>query len=159
MFPNNARGNALLAIENVESPIEGLAMIVHKTKNLLCAVYDFAVLGGAVSSIPLVDDQGNPAILPVGAIVTNVVAYVVTAVTTAASGTLSLGLLTTTDLQGATAAGTLTLGAKVAGTPVGTAATWVGPVVTTTGTQLQASIATGALTAGKVKYFVEYVCA
>lgn len=158
MFPNNAKGNAMLASDNVESPVEGLAMVVHKTKNLLCAVYDFSVLGGAISTISLVDDQGNPAVLPVGSIVTSVGARVITAVTSLGSATVSLGLLTTTDLQSAIAKATLVLNANVAGTPDGTVANWVGPVVVAAGTVVTASVAAAAVTAGKVKYFIEYVC-
>lgn len=157
MFPNDSTGNALLASVNTRAPDEGLGTVVHKTKNLLCAVYDFAVNGGLVSTINLVDDQGNPAILPKGALVTNVVARVITAATSGGSATVSLGLLTAIDLMAATAVASLTLGANVAGVPVGTAATWVGPVTATGGTQVTAGIAVAALTAGKIKYFIEYV--
>lgn len=127
---------------------------LHRAKNNLLAIYDFSTQGGAVSTISLKDADGVNVVLPLGAIITNVIAHAVVAVTTSASGTLSLGANTTTDLMGATADSTLSLNAIVAGTPVGTAATSVRLTAERT---ISASIATGALTAGKVYYFIEYM--
>lgn len=155
MFANDSTAQALLAGANSHSPLEGLGTVVHRTKNCIRAVWDFAVQGGAVSTINLLDEQGNPAILPKGAIVTNVVLDVVTPCTTSASGTGSLGLLTATDLLAATAAASIT--GFLAGVPVGTAATWKGPVTAVGGTQITFGIATGALTAGKFNAIIEYI--
>lgn len=136
------------------TPLEGAGTIIHRTKGLLKAVADFSVQGGAAGSYGLLDDQGNPAILPPGAIVTNVVAVVVTA---AAGGTtIALKLLTAADLMAATATASLTLAAVVAGAPVGTAATWVGPVTSATGTQINSTLV-GTYTAYKINYFIEFV--
>ena len=75
---------------NAYSPLEGLGKEVNGLKNLLKAVYDFSVLGGAVGAINLVDDQGLPAVLPLGAVVTRVFAAAVTAVTSGGAATVSL---------------------------------------------------------------------
>lgn len=157
MFPSDAISQALLAAANAKTPLEGVGTVIHKTKCMVRAVWDFAVQGGAVGTLNLLDEQGNPAIIPKGGFVTNVVLDVVTAATTSASGTGSLGLLTTTDLLGATAAASIT--GVLAGVPVGTAATWKGPVTAVAGTQITFTIATGALTAGKFNAMIEYVIA
>lgn len=160
MFPKDARSQALLVRGNAFDPLPGIGSVVDKTKCLLRAIYDFTVLGGAIATIPLVDDQGNAAVLPQGAIVTNVVAHVIVAVTSAGAATVSLGSNiagSVVDLQAATAKATLALGAFVAGVPVGTAATWVGPVTSQNGSQVQVAVAAAALTAGKIAYFIEYV--
>lgn len=157
MFQSDAAAQALLASANSHTPLENIGTVIHKTKNCVRAVWDFAVQGGAVSTLNLLDEQGNPCMIPKGAYVTNVVLDVVTACTTSASGTGSLGLLTATDLLAATAAASIT--GILAGTPVGTAATWKGPVTAVGGTQVTMGIATGALTAGKFNAMIEYVIA
>ncbi len=130
-----------------------LGFELHRTKNCVKAVYDFAVDGGAISSINLKDEFGNLIIFPIGAIITNVTLDVITPCTTSASGTLALDSQGAGDLLTATAAASVT--GKLAGTPVGTAATWV--KIASTAKQLKATIATGALTAGKAYIFIEYV--
>jgi hypothetical protein len=127
---------------------------LHQAKNNVCGIYDFTTQGGATGALNVKDEDGNNVVLPAGAIITNVIAHAAVAVTTSASGTISLGANTTTDLQGATAAATLSLNALVAGVPVGTAATSVRCTAERT---IQVTIATGALTAGKVYYFIEYM--
>lgn len=133
---------------------QGLGSELHKTKNNVRGVYDFTTQGGAVSQISILDTDGKAVVIPSGAIVTNVIAHVITAVTTSASGTLGLTANSASDLCGDTAAGTLTLNALVAGVPVGTAATAVRLTAERT---LKAEIKTGALTAGKVAFYVEYM--
>lgn len=158
-FPVDTKNQALLGLMNNRDPYPGSGTILHKTKNAVKCVYDFAVLGGAIATIPLVDDQGNPCTLPLNAIVTNVTAYVITAVTSAGSSTTSLGSNiagSVTDLMAATAKATLSIGAFVAGAPIGTAATWVGPVTAQAGSVVQVANAVAALTAGKVEYLIEY---
>lgn len=146
----------LLAAANNDSPLEKIGTEIHRCKNMMKVVYDFSVLGGATGDILLLDDQGNAAILPLNAVVTNVTCSVLTAVTSAGSATVALKLLTSADLMAATAKASLASG-FVAGAPVGTAATWVGPVTAQAGTQIKATVGTAALTAGKLNYFVEYV--
>lgn len=158
MFPKDALSQKNITRANSFDPLPFAGTVMDRTKNFMRVVYDFAVLGGLVSTIPLVDDQGNPAILPQGAIVTNVTAHVITQPTSGGSATVALGsaiAAATTDLMAATAIASLTVG-FVAGTPVGTAATWKGPVTAANGSQMQVTIATAALTAGKIYYMVEY---
>jgi hypothetical protein len=158
-FPVDTKSQALLGLANNRDPLPGIGLIIHRTKNAIKCTYNFAVSGGAISTIPLNDDQGNPCTLPLNAIVTNVVAYSSTAVTSAGSATISLGSNisgSTTDLMSATGKATLSQGAFTAGNPVGTAATWVGPVTTQAGSQVQVAIAAAAVTAGVVEFFIEY---
>lgn len=146
------QNSAQIARWNGAAPVEQLGTELHKAKNVIRCTWDFAVQGGAVGSMLLLDDQGNPAILPAKAIITQVYSDTVTAVTTSAAGTLSLGANTAIDLLGATAAATFS--GVQAGVPVGTAATMV---KLTAQRQIAAAIATGALTAGKVNFFIDYV--
>lgn len=158
MFPKDLKQQTKLGLLNARDPVPGIGTVLDKTKCCMVAVYDFAVDGGAIGTLSLLDDQGNPAILPAGAIVTNVVANVITAPTSAGLATVSLGTFASssvTNLLGATAIASLT--GFVAGVPVGTAATWVGPVPAGEGLQLRAAIAAFALTAGKIYFVVEYV--
>lgn len=151
---------ALRTSANKDAPLEGLGSEINKNKNLMRCIYDFAVNGGAISTINLLDDEGNLAILPKGAIVTRCLVYVATA-PVGASGTISLDLLTGADLMAATAVASLTLGLLWNGKPVDPAAgaaftTKVGPVTAVNGTQVTATIATTAFTAGKLIVFLEY---
>ncbi len=130
-----------------------LGFEMHRLKNVVKAVYDFSVDGGAVGSINLKDEFGNLLVMPIGAIITNVTLDVITPCTTSASGTLAIDSQSAGDLLTATAAASVT--GKLAGTPVGTAATWV--KIATSAKQLKATIATGALTAGKAYIFIEYL--
>lgn len=142
------------ALLDAKAPNDNLlGFELHRTKNIIKAVYDFSVDGGAVSSINLKDEHGNLVILPVGAIVTQVILDVITPCTTSASGTLALTLQSARDLLGATAAASVT--GILAGVPVSTAATCV--KVATSAKQLKAVIETGALTAGKAYIFIEYM--
>lgn len=108
--------------------------------------YDFAKQGGATGTY----DSGIT--LPKGAVIREVFFDVITAGTTSASGTMSFGANTTTDLKAALAAASWT--GIVAGIPVFTAATMV---KTTAVRNLVWTIATGAFTAGKVNVYVDYV--
>lgn len=156
MFPNDIPGAALRVRANTAGPLEGLGEAVHKTPCLLKAVYDFSVLGGAVGDISLVDDVGNPAVLPVGAIVTRVWANVLTSVLSGSSATVALKALVAADLMAATAKASLVSSAPfVEGKPIDTAATFVGPC--TVPTTVKATVAVGALTAGKIQYYISYV--
>lgn len=160
-FAKDTSSQALLNKANRTAPLEGIGTVVDRSKNLMVAVYDFAVSGGVSGSTNyLLDDAGNVATLPLGAIVTNVVGDVITTMASSGAGaaTISLSLLTATDLMSAKNSAALVSSAPfVAGAPVGTAATWVGPVTSVYGSQISARIASGTVTAGKVKYFIEYV--
>jgi hypothetical protein len=130
-----------------------LATTLGNTVGSMVAVYDFSVLGGAVGSVTLKDLDGNDAVLPKGAIIKNGFLRVLTAAASAGgSGTIAFGANTTTDLKTATDADTLS--GIVAIIPVGTAAT---AVALTADRNLQATIATEALTAGKIELHVDFV--
>jgi hypothetical protein len=158
MFTNDIPGAALRVRANQAAPHEGLGEAVHKTPCLIKAIYDFSVQGGAVGNIKLLDDAGNAAYLPTGAVVNRVTAYVVTAVTSGGSATVAATLLSSGDLMVATAKASLGIGVFVDGVPVGTAATMKGPVVAGgLGTQLSIDVAVAALTAGKIQFFIHYI--
>lgn len=108
--------------------------------------YDFSKQGGAIGSY----DSGIH--LPNGAVIRQVFFDVITAGTTSASGTVSFDANSTGDLKAALAAASWT--GEVAGIPVGSAATMVKLTAART---LYFSIATGALTAGKINAYVDYV--
>jgi hypothetical protein len=124
-------------------------------------VWDFAVNGGAVGVANL------DVLLPEGAIVTGGFIHVLTAVTTSASGTLSFGLNDNVDLLAATAAASLTANAILPLIPSTTAAldgnaqsagvTNCRPLRLTADRELKAAVATGALTAGKVAIYLEFI--
>jgi len=129
-------------------------------------LYDFAVDGGAVGKKVLSAKPGYTAV-PVGSIVKAVTALVATAVTTAASGTLEWG--NDDDEDGysgaAKAAGVLTAGAVFNGWDFDAALLWDGTndhaipvyVADAADGEVSASIATGALTAGKVAIMLEFL--
>lgn len=113
--------------------------------------WDFADQGGAVGTFNLHDIDGNNIVLPLGAIIKQVWTKEVTNVTTSASGTLSLGAATTVDLLAATAAATFA--GVQDGIPTGSGANMIALAAAAT---LTGSIATGAMTAGKIDVYVEF---
>lgn len=124
-------------------------------------IWDFSVNGGAIGTANL------DVLLPEGAIVTGGFVHVLTAVTTADSGTLSFGLNDGVDLLAATAAGSLTANAILPLLPNFTAAldgnaaaggvAAATPLLITAERELKAAVATGALTAGKVAVYFEFI--
>lgn len=160
MFENSTKGLAQRNEANRAAPNEGLGEAVHKTKCMLVAVYDFSVLGGVQGAINLVDDAGNAAVLPKNAVVTAVVCAVLTTVTSLGSATVSADLLVGADLMAATAKASLvqTAGSQYTlGKPVmSDVSKFVGPVTAALGTNVTVTIGTADLTAGKIKYFIEY---
>lgn len=129
-----------------------------KTKNVIRAQYDFAVQGGAISSITLKDQEGNAAKLPDNAIITHAYYDVITTLTSATdAATVALTSEGAGDIKAAVA---ISNGANAwdagfhEGVPVGTAATMVKMSAERT---LLATIAVEAVTAGKFELFVEYV--
>jgi hypothetical protein len=130
-----------LSLAGFTHTTEGL----NKIEKMAVAIYDFAVDGGAQSTI------GSGVTLPDNAIVTKVVEDVYTALTSAGSGaTIKLTLPTDGDLSvDVTADGTNVAVASVL--PSGT------PVKTTAARELSFVVGTEAITAGAVRYFVYYV--
>lgn len=117
------------------------------------AVYDFAVLGGAVSTIPLTGLTGIPA----NAVIIGGVLYVITAPTSADStATIALQVNAANDIVAAAAvsgAPWSTTGLKAI-VPIFTAATYK---LTTAARDISAVIAVEALTAGKFALTLLYV--
>jgi hypothetical protein len=114
-------------------------------------VWDFSVDGGAISTIVL-SNKNNKNPMPVGAIVKDVTAQVITPITTGTGGTLSWGYTGgVTAYKTATAAGSLTLNAVFQSitSPIYVSDASTGAFVV--------DIATGTLTAGKVVFTVHYI--
>lgn len=105
-------------------------------------IYDFTVHGGAISTIKL------PLVVPDNAIITECIVDVITDPTSAGSATIALGLNTTTDLLAATAI------ASVTGVVV--AKDQAAAFKLTAERQLQVTIATAALTAGKMAVYLSW---
>ena len=117
--------------------------------------YDFAVHGGAISTITLSDAFGQSS-LPANAIILGGTIDIITTLTSGGAATIALGTSagsSTTSLKGATAVATWTAG-QLAAVPIFTAATYV--KLTAAGS-LTATIAAVALTAGVFEIHVLYV--
>lgn len=122
-------------------------------------LYDFAVHGGAVSTISLDDTDGKDCVLPTGAVITQVYFDILTAFTsTSNDGTIALTANSSGDLLAAVDADTLPLTASHPGSgiPIGTAATMVKLTAQRTITM---AIAVHAITAGKANFYIQYVVA
>lgn len=128
---------------------------LNKKVGVVVARYDFAKQGGAVGSITLRDDLASVSSsvkLPVGAIIKQVTIDILTAMTsTGGTGTIALTAQTSGDLLAAVDADTLS--GRVAGIPVGTAATMIKLTAERT---LLVEIATNPLLSGKFNVIVEY---
>lgn len=134
---------------NAASYKHNAGTVLRQAHTTAVGVWDYSQQGGTV---------GNHAVgisLPANAIIRNVFTDEVTNVTTSASGGLDF------ILAGASVGHELTLNraasawaAQQAGKPDGTVTNMVNPTVATS---VLARITTGALTAGKVKIFVDYV--
>jgi hypothetical protein len=128
-------------------------------------VYDFSVDTGAVAEYNLASKAGY-APIPVGAVITDVIAYVETAVTTSASGTLAFGNGDNkSGFMAAVAAASLGANAVLNAAGQDSALLWDGTndhmipiyVADAADGTIYAKIETGALTAGKVRLLVFYV--
>ena len=113
-------------------------------------LYDFAVEGGAVGDITLRGDT-----IPSGAIITDALIHVDTALTSGGSATVAIKTEGAADINAADAisgAPWSTTGAKRADLTATTA-----PVKTTAARSIVATVGTAALTAGVFKVVVWYV--
>lgn len=143
------------AFYNSKAPFDPkLGNTLYHQMGVLALNYDFSRDGGAVGSTPLRSVlTGQVLTLPIGLLVTRSWIDVQTPGTTSASGTLAFSTgETAADILAATAAASIT--GTVAGVSVGTAATM--KKMTAIRTPV-ATIATGALTAGKAIVFLEFV--
>jgi len=132
----------------------GTVIFKNREHSMKC-VYDFAKQGGAIGAINLKNSAlDSTCVVPKGAIIRDVIVDVVTAVTSGGAATVALTTgQTAADLLGATAKTSFTLNALLAGVPVGTAAT---AFKLTADRTLSATVATAALTAGKLNVHVKY---
>jgi len=143
VLANSGRAGAIQSIQL------GTQLVDHKVQ-VLKAVYDFSVLGGASgAALTMLDEGGKSATLPSKAVIKQVIFDAVTTVVGAAS--VTVGANTTSDLKAAVAA--TSFSGVTAGIPVGTAAT---AVKTTAERTISWNITTGTITAGKVNAFIEY---
>lgn len=129
-----------------------LGSILDSQKGCAKGKYSFAVSGGAVGTISLLDEEGNAVTLPDNAIVTNCIIDVVTQPTSASTPTVAVGIASTTDLLTGTAIASVT--GIIQGTPANTVATAIklnGEKTLTT------TIAGTTLTAGLFYVHVDYV--
>jgi len=127
--------------------IEGTARL--KTAQ---AEYDFAVDGGAISTITLRSVDGQGGTIPAGSVITGGYIDVETAVLPTTVATVALNSEAAGDLRAAAVAADLTVGRKSI-VPAGTGAT---AVKTTAARSLAVAIAAAALTAGKFRLVVFY---
>lgn len=119
-------------------------------RKIAVALYSFATDGGAVGDITLRGDA-----IPSGAIITDVLIHVDTALTSGGAATVALKAESAADLNAADAisgAPWSTTGAKRGDLDADTA-----PVKTTAARSIVATVATAALTAGKFSVYVEYL--
>lgn len=133
-----------------------LGEALQQQVGLLVGKYSFAVQGGAVSTIKLLQDLGSAnsyVSLPNGAIIKQVYIDIITACASGGgTGTIALTANSSGDLKAAVDADTLS--GIVAGIPVGTAAAMV---KLTAARDITVAIATEALTAGKFDVYIEWV--
>lgn len=119
-------------------------------RRMAVGLYSFAIDGGAVGDIALRGDA-----IPSGAIITDVLVHVDTALTSGGAATVALKAESAADLNAADAvsgAPWSTTGAKRGGLTATTA-----PVKTTAARAITATVATAALTAGKFSVYVSYL--
>lgn len=135
----------------------GLGRILHSQAGRVLGQYNFATQGGASgSSYQLKDVNGNPLYLPSSAIVTHVFVHVTTAFTSGGAATAQLDSEGSADLLAATAKGSLTLNALVAGIPDNTVANMKRM---TAQRAVNLTVATASLTAGALNAWISYVLA
>jgi len=111
--------------------------------------YDFDKHGGAIGDITV-----GPKLIPSDAIIVMGAIHVVTAVTSGGSATVAIKMKSSEDILAATAKASLSADALIA-TVVqpATASTWI---FTTAASQLTFTVATAALTAGKIDVCLFY---
>ena len=115
-------------------------------------IYDFAVQGGAISTINLDDAKGEDLKIPDNFVCTNVIMDKITSVQGSdTTSDIAIGLNSTGDILAALAETTADGTGLIAGIPVGTAAT---AVKTTAEKNATITITTKVLTAGK--WYVQF---
>lgn len=144
-----------LNLNAIHAPKFGLGtQVTQKKVNVMKAVYNFAVLGGASgTTLILKDAAGGQAVLPANAIVTNILIDGITVPTAGTTTALvAIGVNSAADLRAATLFSTYT--GLIGGIPQGGNTTAV--KVTTSAKAVTATLTLGSLTAGKFNVFLEY---
>lgn len=147
-------------------PLDGFGDEISENKNLKKFVYDFSVLGGAIGAVQLLDDQGNPAVLPVGSIIQRAYLDVVVSAASGGAATIAIGALASNDILAATAFGSIAAGlveAKQTGTMANALKISSGnvnlqrPNFSVAAQKVSVTIAAATLTAGKFYLYCEIV--
>ena len=128
---------------------EHLGRFLEKT---LCFMYDFGTQGGAASAITMTDQDGNAQTLPDNALITGATWDVVTALASSGSATCALGW--TGTAAGIKAATAFDNAAYVAATQ---ASSLVINGKMSAASSVLLTIATAALTAGKMYLYISYI--
>lgn len=150
-MPFNRYLNKVIRTEHLQADSVGNAQTDANQPKHLTFLYDFAALGGATGSLTLTAEDGSAQTIPDNAIITNAYAEVETAVTSGGSATVALGIIANTDaFVGATAKASL--GLNVVLNTVNDL-----PLKPGVAAPVLATIATAALTAGKIRVYVEYI--
>jgi hypothetical protein len=145
IVPNSATEFSLNSGMGAMAHKHRLGSLMKQAHSTAHGVYDYSLTGGAVGA------HAVGITLPANAIVRDVLFDVVTA-PVGTNGTISFNFRNPSDLKAGTGVASWT--GRVAGIPVGTAAT---AVKSTTSRSIYASIENASLTAGKIKIFVDYV--
>lgn len=148
-------GITIAPTDSIQLLSDGTNVVKVESKNIQLgsSLYDFGSSGGAISAIDLLGDS-----LPDNATITRAFYEVLTAFTSAGAATVAFGV-TTDDASGLLAATAYNNAAFNTGyhdfIPDNTAANFT--TKTTAARSLIATVATAALTAGKVRVWFEYV--
>jgi hypothetical protein len=131
---------------------------IQGSKRIAKATYDFSTAGGAVGAIILPDAD----VLPSGAIVTDVKAVVRTTVTSGGAATIALTAGGVTLKAAETIANSVYNGTGIvdvirAGNGGSTGTAKYVPISATSSAAIGITVATAALTAGVVDFYVEYL--
>jgi hypothetical protein len=113
--------------------------------------WKFSRDGGAVGAITLKDENGDPVKLPAGFVVWDSCILVKSQVTSSGLATLAFAANAANDIKTAEAVATFSANARVAGIPVGTAAS---SVLCTAERTPTLTVASFALTAGELDVFL-----
>ena len=123
---------------------------LESSKSVAYFEFDFATHGGAVSAITVAGSRP----IPSGAVITSGVIHVKTAATSGGSATVAIHALSSEDILAATAVASLSLNALLDVVPDGAIANMIR--ATSNITALTFTVATAALTAGKIVVALEY---
>ncbi len=137
----------------------GVGTLLHRTPNLMKAVYSFAVNGGALGNIALNDDLGNAAVLPPNAIITQCVSNWTTAMTGSNNASVSVATAAAADLISSASKASFTgiyPSSTTTPTPQ-TPSTYIALGTTATGYQIYLNALTSAITAGIGNIYVWYM--